>query len=86
MGRDILVAFAAYLLKQVTTANTEGKEVPAAVLSVIRSFLTDNAVTLAHIRRGDFGQVAATAADEFPFNDDGSLRGAPMMMGSKAAN
>lgn len=72
--------FALYLMRQLEKANEAGgPEVPAATLSVIRGFLADNSITLANIRQGDFGKVAQEAAEEFPFNDDGTVRGETMM-------
>jgi hypothetical protein len=46
--------------------------VPAAVMTVARQLLSDASITLAHVRRGDFGDVAKRVADEFPFDEDGN--------------
>lgn len=82
-GSEILSLFATYLFTILTKASTEGGDpIPSATLAVISKFLSDNSITLAAIRKGDFGDVAKTAAEEFPFNDDGSLRG-DTMMGTK---
>lgn len=61
------------------TALTAGGEVPAATLEVIRKVCQDNAITISSVRRGDFGPVAQTAAENFPFNDNGQAVAAPMM-------
>lgn len=72
--------FALYLMAQLQKGNQDGgPEIPAAVLAVIARFLADSSVTLANIRQGDFGKVAQAAAEEFPFNADGSIRGDTMM-------
>lgn len=79
-GREIMVAFAAYLLARIQAANTpDGPALPAAELGVIRQFLSDQAITLSAVRKGDFGAVAKAAADEFPFDDEGRPKGGPMM-------
>jgi hypothetical protein len=78
-GREIMVQFTTYLLRRITSANTENKEVAAAELAVINKFLSDQSITLAAVRQGDFGKVAAEAAEEFPFNDDGRPRGEVIM-------
>lgn len=46
----------------------------ASELEVIRKLLTDNSVTLAHVRRGDFGELAKEAAESFPFDEGGEPR------------
>lgn len=86
-GRQIMETFAAYLLKRIVAANMEaGDALPAAELSVIRQFLSDQSITLAHVRRGDFGDVARAAADDFPFSEDGTPKGGPMMGAVQKAN
>lgn len=81
-GRQIMDAFAGYLLKRITNANNDpASGLPAAELAVIRQFLSDQSITLSHVRRGDFGKVAQQAAEEFPFDDEGRPKGGPMMTG-----
>lgn len=75
--KQLINLFVGHLISVLSAPGSEG--VPAATLEVIRKVCQDNAITIASVRRGDFGQVAQAAADEFPFNDDGSQRGAPMM-------
>lgn len=73
-------AFSSYLLGRITAANLpDGPALPAAELGVIRQFLSDQSITLAHVRRGDFGEVAKAAADDFPFDDNGQPKGDHMM-------
>lgn len=49
----------------------EDPEIAAAMaaseMELIRKLCSDNTVTLASIRRGDFGEVARVAAEEYPF-------------------
>lgn len=82
IGRDIMLKFAAHLL---ALLDAKG-DVPSATLSVIRQFLSDQSITLAHVRKGDFGDFAKKAAEEFPFNPDGSIRGDSIMGTSTKAN
>ncbi len=83
-GRKIMLAFSTYLLGRLEAANLEnGQAMPAAELSVVRQFLSDNSITLAHVRRGDFGKVAKEAAEEFPFNADGTQRGEVVMLAKR---
>lgn len=56
-------------------------EIPAATLEVIRKVCQDNAITIASVRRGDFGEAVQQAAENFPFNDNGPV--AAPMMGAK---
>lgn len=42
----------------------------ASEMEVIRKLLADNSVTLASVRRGNFGETAKRVAEEFPFEDD----------------
>lgn len=62
---------------------TKDGEIPAATLEVIRKVCQDNAITISSVRRGDFGAVAAAAAEDFPFDDEGRPVGAPMMGAGK---
>lgn len=48
----------------------------AADFEFVRKLLSDNSITLASIKRGDFGTVAQQVAEEFPFPADGE-GGAP---------
>lgn len=85
-GNEILSLFATYLFTLLQRASEGGDAIPSATLAVISKFLSDNSITLASIRKGDFGEVAQKAAEEFPFNDDGSLRGDTMMGTSAKAH
>lgn len=75
--RQLIDLFVGYLIASLQKPGTEG--VPAATLEVIRKVCQDNAITISSVRRGDFGTVAAEAAENFPFNDDGRPTAAPMM-------
>lgn len=80
--KQLIENFVGYLIRVMMEAQTTG-EVPSATLEVIRKVCQDNAITISSVRRGDFGTVAAAAAEDFPFNDDGSQRG-ETIMGAKS--
>ena len=42
-----------------------------AVMECVRKLLSDNSVTIASVRKGDFGELAQKAAEQFPFDDQG---------------
>lgn len=46
-------------------------EFKAADFEFVRKLLADNSITLASVRRGDFGSVAKEVADQFPFPAEG---------------
>jgi hypothetical protein len=48
----------------------KGSEVDASTLNVIRLFLSDNSITLAHVKKGNFGLFAKEVAEELPFDED----------------
>lgn len=77
--KQLIDLFVGHLIRTLTADG----DIPAATLEVIRKVCQDNAITISSVRRGDFGQLAATAAEEFPFDDSGKILGAPMM-GTKA--
>jgi hypothetical protein len=45
-------------------------ELKAADYEMVRKVLSDNSITISQVRRGDFGKVVQTAAEEFPFPGD----------------
>jgi hypothetical protein len=47
------------------------KEISASEGELIRKLCADNSVTLSSIKRGDFGETAKRAAEEFPFPEGG---------------
>lgn len=51
--------------------NPEFMNMPASEMSAIIQLLRDNSVTLASIRRGDFGETVRRAEESFPFPDTG---------------
>jgi hypothetical protein len=42
-------------------------EFKAADFEFVRKLLADNSITLASVKRGDFGEMAQKVAEEFPF-------------------
>jgi len=77
--KQLIDLFVGHLIRALSTDG----EIPAATLEVIRKVCQDNAITISSVRRGDFGTVAKAAAEDFPFNDDGSQRG-ETIMGAKS--
>lgn len=54
-----------------TVPNPDYVNMPAGEMAAIIKLLSDNSVTLANIRRGDFGEVIQRAEEEYPFPDNG---------------
>lgn len=71
MGRDLLELMTAELKRRLREG---AASMSASELELIRKLLSDNAVTLASIRRGDFGTVAQQVAEEFPFPEEGTVQ------------
>lgn len=69
-GGTLMRLLCAELIRRLTD---NPKDMTSSEMEVIRKLLTDNSVTLAHVRRGDFGKVAQAVAEEFPFDDDGNV-------------
>ena len=57
--------------------NPEYMNMPASEMSAIIQLLRDNSVTLASIRRGDFGETIQRAEEDFPFQQS-PRDGAPL--------
>jgi hypothetical protein len=74
-GRRAVDLFVDYFVRRLETAAQGNTEMPAAELEVCRKLLQDNAITMASVRKGDFGDAARVAAEEFPFDDDGKVIG-----------
>lgn len=66
-GHKILALVVAEITKRLEENPGEFK---AADFEFVRKLLADNSITLASIKRGDFGSVAKKVADEFPFPGD----------------
>lgn len=64
LGRELMELFALELKRRM---KENAASMTASELEVVRKLLGDNSVTLAAIRRGDFGKVAKAAAEDFPF-------------------
>lgn len=43
------------------------KDMTAAEMNLVRQLCADNSVSFASIKRGDFGEVARSVAEDFPF-------------------
>lgn len=75
LNRALAEKLAYYLLKDMKDDSRR----TSSLLECVRKLLSDNSVTLASVRRGQFGALVQEVAEEFPFNDDGSPRAAPMV-------
>lgn len=62
-------------LPSATIPNPEYVNMPAGEMAAIIKLLSDNSVTLANIRRGDFGETLKRAEEDYPFNDGGRIQG-----------
>lgn len=65
-GLRLLRALVNELLRRLEVPD-EAKAMSAAEMELVRKLCADNSVTLAQVRRGDFGEVAKRAAEEFPY-------------------
>ena len=48
-------------------------DIPVSEMELIRKLASDNSVSFASIRAGNFGDVARQAAEEFPFDEQGNV-------------
>lgn len=75
-GEEVMDKFVRFLLHKLDAALLEGEaRVPltAAEMAVIQRLLTDNAVTLSSVKRGDFGEFAKGVAEDFPVDETGKV-------------
>lgn len=70
-GGQLMYLFVGELIRRL---REKPGELVASELEVIRKLLGDNSVTLAHVKRGDFGKFAQEVAEEFPFEENGEPR------------
>lgn len=65
-GHQLLKGLIKELIRRVSDPDI-AKDLTAAEGELIRKLLSDSSVNLASIKRGDFGDTARRAAEEFPF-------------------
>lgn len=70
-GRELMKLLCNELIRRLTEAP---EAMVASEFEVVRKLLGDSTVTLSQVRRGEFGKFAQQAAEEFPFEDDGSRK------------
>lgn len=69
---DEIMALLVQNVLKLLGARMAGEEtISAAEISAIGRLLNDSSVTLSSVKRGDFGELAKSAAEEFPFPDEG---------------
>ena len=49
------------------------KDIPVAEMELIRKLCSDNSISFASIRQGNFGEIAKRVAESFPFDADGNI-------------
>lgn len=77
-GAELMAGFVTFLKEKVRRANLKRDDadyepMTAAESNVIRQLLSDNSVTLASVRKGNFGELARRVAEEFPVDEDGEV-------------
>lgn len=70
LGVRLLKGLVNELLRRVESPDI-AKELTAAEINQIRQLCSDNSVSLASIRAGNFGETAQRVAEEFPFPEGG---------------
>lgn len=66
-AQEIMALFIGELKRRL---RDEPKDLKAADFEMIRKLLADNSVTMASVTRGDFGELAAKVAEDFPFTGE----------------
>lgn len=69
-GKRLLKGLVTELLRRLETPDIAAK-LSSADGELIRKLCSDSSVTLSSIKRGDFGEVARRAAEEYPFPEGG---------------
>lgn len=69
-GAALMKGLVSELLRRIQTPEV-AKAMSASEMELIRKLLVDNSVSLASIRRGDFGETVQKVAEDFPFDDEG---------------
>lgn len=67
-GREIMVELVKFTIAQLKTQDSD--KLTPAFLEFTRKLLNDSAITIAHVKRGEFGEVYKRAAEEFPFPNE----------------
>lgn len=67
--KDLLKA----LVKKLKEILDSEERLSAAEITAIHKVLSDNSISFASIREGNFGKVAQKVAEEFPFDADGNV-------------
>lgn len=69
-GRAIMAMFTKELRRRL---KEKPEDITAAEMTVILRLLADNSISLASIKRGDFGGTAMRVAEAFPFDSEGRM-------------
>lgn len=71
-GASLLKGLVKELLRRLGDPDT-AKGMTAAEMNLVRQLCADNSVSFASIKRGDFGEVARSVAEDFPFPEGPSV-------------
>jgi hypothetical protein len=71
-GRALMALLVRELRRRLSDEEAR-KAMTAAEMTVVLRLLSDNSVSLASVKRGDFGVTAQRAAEEFPFDEEGRM-------------
>lgn len=71
-GASLLKGLVKELLRRLADP-TIASGMTAAEMNLIRQLCADNSVSFASIKRGDFGEVARSVAEDFPFPEGPSV-------------
>lgn len=73
LPNDFEVQLLKKLIKKVLERLDQKEVLSAAEITAIHKLCSDNSVSFASIRKGDFGEVARKVSEEFPFDDEGRV-------------
>jgi len=68
-AQELMALLCANIRKLLLKRQEDGETISAAEITAVGKLLSDASVTLASVRRGDFGETAKQAAEQFPFED-----------------
>lgn len=73
LPQDFEKAILKGLIKKVLKRLDSDEPLAAAEITAIHKLCTDNSVSFASIKAGEFGEVARKVAEEFPFDEAGNV-------------
>lgn len=67
-AEEIMSLLIGNIRKLLIEKQKDGEMITASEITAVGKLLSDSSVTLASVKRGDFGTIAQQAAEAFPFN------------------